>query len=71
MSFCGQSSLDPYPARQPSTADIDADDEHRAFDLGKLQVVDPHHPAAVHVDNLLVEDLPCQPQLGIGTAMRL
>ena len=63
--------LEPDPARQPATPDIDADDERRAFDLGKLKVVDPHHPAAVHVDDLLVEDLPCQPQLGIGTAVRL
>src|SRR5437879_10761635 len=56
---------------QTAAADIDADQQQRPLDLRELQVVDPDHPAAIHVDDLFVEDLTREPELVFRAAVGL
>src|SRR5207245_1535785 len=58
-------SLQPDPSRQAPAPDVDPRQQHAALDLGELEVVDPNHPPAVHVHDLLVQDLAREPELAV------
>ena len=51
------------PAQQAAPPDVDSDNQQLRTHRRQLQVIDPHHPATVRVDDLLVQHIPLQAQV--------
>src|SRR5712691_4494217 len=71
---CGDPPPKPFdsnPSGKTAAAHVHPDQKQRPLDLGQLEVVDTHYPAAVHVDDLLVEDLSRKPELVVDSCVRL
>src|SRR6202140_3531924 len=74
MEGGGDPAPDPFGANAPgeaAAADVDPHQQQRSLNLRELEVVDPCHTAAVHVDDLLVEDLTREPELVLRAGVRL
>jgi hypothetical protein len=58
-------------SQQSSPAYVDADNEQLRPDRRELQVVDPHHPPAVSINNLLVQDVALETQVQLRGRQQL
>ena len=56
---------------QPAAADVNPHQQQRPLDLRELEVVDADHSPAIHVDDLLIEDLTRKPELVLDVGVRL
>ncbi len=63
--------FEPHAPGEAAAADVDPHQQQRSLDLRELEVVDAHHPSAVHVDDLLIEDLSREPELVLRPGVRL